>query len=140
MEMILLMVVMFGGLFLMSQFSRRQAKKRADERAARLAQELVPGAWVQTYSGFFGRYVDQDGDVVILETPGGEETYWLEKAVSTVGEPPFEVLDDIAFQEDVEFDIDGDGSLSADEVVVEDVDVFNEEDYNPQDTKEEDKK
>lgn len=139
MEMLLLMVVMFGGLFLMSQFSRRQAKKRADERAAMLAEKLVPGAWVQTYSAFFGRFVDQDGDVVILETPGGEETYWLEKAISGVIDPPFEVLEDITFEEETQFDVDGDMD-QVDEVVIDDVDVFQEEDFGSRDVKEEDQK
>lgn len=100
-QMILLLVLMFGGLFLMSTMAKRSQAKRTAEREKMLNQELVPGAWVQTFSGFFGRYVDTDGDVIILETPGGEETYWLAAAVKGVVEPPFEVVADEPVVEDV---------------------------------------
>lgn len=133
MEIILLMVIMFGGLFLMSQFSKKQAQKRADAREERLSNEMVPGVWVQTYSGFFGRFVDKDGKVVILETPSGEETYWLEAAVSTVGEPPFEVIEEIdeiegapsSEEEDYDFDFEAaNADLEETEAVeIEEVDV-----------------
>lgn len=143
MEMLLLMVVMFGGLFLMSQFSRRQAKKRADAREERLEQEMVPGAWVQTYSGFFGRFVERDGGVVILETPSGDETYWLEKAVSGVGEPPFEVSEfdtDMTDGETIEeFDFEADTPEISDDTIL-DVDVVSEDDSGPTDDSESDNK
>jgi len=44
---------------------------------------------VKTTGGFWGRFVDRDGDVVILETPGGTETYWEMSVVRDLGEPPF---------------------------------------------------
>lgn len=91
-EMIIMVVILFGGLFLMNSFAKRSQKKRQDERETMLKDQMVAGAWVQTFSGFFGRYVDTDGDVVILETPSGEETYWLKGAVKGVIEPPFEAL------------------------------------------------
>ncbi len=89
-----MLVILIGGLFLMSTFSRKSQKKRQDERERMMNEDLHPGVWVQTFSGFFGRFVDTDGDVVILETPSGEETYWLKAAVKGVGEPPFEALQD----------------------------------------------
>ncbi len=127
MEIVLFMVIMFGGLFLMSQFSKKQAQKRADAREERLGQEMVPGAWVQTYSGFFGRFVDKDGKVVILETPSGEETYWLEAAVSKVGEPPFEVIEETeeiegapeGEEEEYDFDFDAASAELAETEAVE---------------------
>lgn len=94
MEFLLIIFIMFGGLFVMSYFGKRSQAKKADAREEMLDNQMVPGAWAQTYSGFFGRYVDQDGDVVILETPSGEETYWLQAAIRTIGEPPFEILDE----------------------------------------------
>lgn len=45
-------------------------------------------------SGFWGRFVDQDGEIVILETPGGHETYWDQRAILDVAEElPFQSTD-----------------------------------------------
>ncbi len=90
------MVVLIGGMFVMNHFAKKSAKKRQDEQEKTLREQLVPGAWVQTYSGFFGRFVDLDGDVVILETPAGEETYWVRAAIRAVTDPPFEDVSDDA--------------------------------------------
>ena len=68
-----------------------------------MSELMVPGAWVQTYSGFFGRFVDTDGDVIILETPSGEETYWLRAAIRAVTDPPFETLGES--EDDIEVDV-----------------------------------
>ena len=55
---------------------------------------MVPGAWVRLRSGFWGRFVDQDGEIVILETPGGHETYWDQRAILDVAEElPFQNTD-----------------------------------------------
>lgn len=94
-ELILFMGLLLVGLFVMNTFAKKNQTKREAERARLLNEEMVPGAWVQTFSGFFGRYIDRDGDVIILETPSGEETYWVKAAVRSIGEPPFEaVLDE----------------------------------------------
>ena len=74
-----------------------------DEAEKTMSELMVPGAWVQTYSGFFGRFVDTDGDVIILETPSGEETYWLRAAIRAVTDPPFETLGES--EDDVEVDV-----------------------------------
>ena len=50
---------------------------------------MVPGAWVMTTSGFYGRYVETDGDVIVLETSDGTETLWTSRAIVSVGNPPF---------------------------------------------------
>ena len=88
--MIIMLVLLLGGLLLMNTFAKRSQAKRTAEREATV-NALKPGAWVQTFSGFFGRMVDIDGDVIILETPSGEETYWLKGAVKGAIEPPFEI-------------------------------------------------
>ncbi len=93
-EFLIMMLLLLGGLLLMNQFAKRSQAKRTAERDKMLNEAMVPGAWIQTFSGFFGRYVDTDGDVIILETPKGEETYWLKAAVKGVIEPPFEVVED----------------------------------------------
>lgn len=103
MEILLFMAVLVGGMFVMNSFAKKSQKKRQDEAAKTMAELMVPGAWVQTYSGFFGRFVDTDGDVIILETPSGEETYWLRAAIRAVTDPPFETLGES--EDDIEVDV-----------------------------------
>ena len=103
MEILLFMAVLVGGMFVMNSFAKKSQKKRQDEAAKTMAELMVPGAWVQTYSGFFGRFIDTDGDVIILETPSGEETYWLRAAIRAVTDPPFETLGEL--EDDVEVDV-----------------------------------
>ncbi len=122
-EIILFMVILLLVFFVMNTFAKRSQQKRQDAQKQMLEEQLVPGAWVQTYSGFFGRYVDQDGDVIILETPSGEETYWVIRAIRSVEEPPFEALQ---IDEDVvETSSGGQDFLSAE---VEETDVITPDD------------
>lgn len=87
------MGVLVVAMFVMNSFAKRSQAKRKEEQERTMREQMIPGAWVQTYSGFFGRFVDIDGDVIILETPGGEETYWLKAAVRAVTDPPFEAIE-----------------------------------------------
>ena len=103
MEILLFMAVLVGGMFVMNSFAKKSQKKRQDEAEKTMSELMVPGAWVQTYSGFFGRFVDTDGDVIILETPSGEETYWLRAAIRAVTDPPFETLGES--EDDIEVDV-----------------------------------
>ncbi len=107
-ELLLFMGVLVVGMFVMNSFAKKSAKKRQDEQERTMREQMVPGVWVQTFSGFFGRFVDFDGDVVILETPSGEETYWIKAAIRAVNDPPFEAIGDEdgdGFVEDVELDV-----------------------------------
>ncbi len=132
MEILLFMAVLVGGMFVMNSFAKKSQKKRQDEAEKTMSELMVPGAWVQTYSGFFGRFVDTDGDVIILETPSGEETYWLRAAIRAVTDPPFETLgeseDDIEVDVlQIESDVDGtDESEQLDGVVELDGEVATE--------------
>ena len=132
MEILLFMAVLVGGMFVMNSFAKKSQKKRQDEAAKTMAELMVPGAWVQTYSGFFGRFVDTDGDVIILETPSGEETYWLRAAIRAVTDPPFETLgeseDDVEVDVlQIESDLDGTDEVDQlDDVVELDGEVTNE--------------
>ena len=103
MEILLFMAVLVGGMFVMNSFAKKSQKKRQDEAAKTMAELKVTGSWEQTNSGFFGRFVDTDGDVIILETPSGEETYWLRAAIRAVTDPPFETLGES--EDDVEVDV-----------------------------------
>lgn len=70
-------------------FSTRNAKKNQ----ARLEQErqkaFTPGTWVMTSAGFYGRFVDLDGEVVILENLDGVESLWARQSIRGAVEPPF---------------------------------------------------
>lgn len=92
-----LLLVLGLFLILMMWFSnrtRRKAIEQKEERERRMLEELVPGAWVRTAVGFWGRFVDQDGDIVVLETADGTEMYWDRQMIHDIGvEPPFAVED-----------------------------------------------
>ncbi len=86
------LLLMGGLLVLMMWFSSRSRKKMMEQQAERerqLQEDLVPGVWVKTSIGFWGRFVDRDGEIIILETADGTETYWDRQAVREIGNPPF---------------------------------------------------
>lgn len=83
------LLALIGAFLLMMIFSSRNAKKKQAEQRDKLANDMVPGAWVMTTSGFYGRYVETDGDVIVLETSDGTETLWTSRAIVSVGNPPF---------------------------------------------------
>lgn len=73
-----------------SNRSRQRMAAQQEARAKEMAEKMVPGAWVKTAVGFWGRFVDEDGDVVVLETVDGTEMYWDRAMIREVGvEPPF---------------------------------------------------
>ena len=128
-EFLLFMGVLIVGMFVMNSFAKKSAKKRQDAQEVALREQMVPGAWVQTYSGFFGRFVDIDGDVVILETPSGEETYWLRQGIRAVTDPPFEALADVSDIDAITGDDPVEGWES--ETIIEDVEPSAEGDDAP---------
>lgn len=81
MESLLIILIVFA-IFMF--FQSRSARKRADQQMQDREEQMVPGAWVMTSAGFYGRFVDRDGQVIILETPDGHETYWNDRAVREV--------------------------------------------------------
>ncbi len=84
-----LLLAVIAAFLVMMVFSSRNAKKKQAEQREKLANDMVPGAWVMTTSGFYGRYVETDGDVIVLETSDGTETLWTSRAIVSVGNPPF---------------------------------------------------
>ena len=84
-----LLLAVIAAFLVMMIFSSRNAKKKQAEQREKLANDMVPGAWVMTTSGFYGRYVETDGDVIVLETSDGTETLWTTRAIVSVGNPPF---------------------------------------------------
>ena len=84
-----LLLAVIAAFLVMMIFSSRNAKKKQAEQREKLANDMVPGAWVMTTSGFYGRYVETDGDVIVLKTSDGTETLWTSRAIVSVGNPPF---------------------------------------------------
>lgn len=87
-----MLIVLLGLLILMMIMSSRGRKKMMEQQAEQermLNESLVPGVWVRTGIGLWARYVDTDGDIVILETADGTEMYWERSAIREVGELPF---------------------------------------------------
>ncbi|MSS83504.1 preprotein translocase subunit YajC [Actinomycetaceae bacterium WB03_NA08] len=89
MELYILMGLMLVAFIGLNMWSKKSQRKRQEEHDRMMKEQLVPGAWVHTRVGFFGRFVDLDGDVLILETPSGEETYWDKRMLASVGDLPF---------------------------------------------------
>lgn len=88
-NLIIIMALLLVAFIALNSWSKKSQKKRQDEHDRLMKEQLVPGAWVHTRVGFFGRFVDLDGDVLILETPSGEETYWNKAVLVSVGDLPF---------------------------------------------------
>ncbi|MDP9800062.1 preprotein translocase subunit YajC [Arcanobacterium wilhelmae] len=76
-ELIIILLVMVALMWFMSRGARKAQAKQAEERE----KALVVGTNVVTTSGFFGRIVDIDGDAVTLESPSGDETVWMKRAI-----------------------------------------------------------
>lgn len=81
--------IMLLGLLVIFWLMSRSSRKTRDMAKERAERALVPGNWVVTSSGMYGRVVDIDGSVVILETPDGVETLWDKNAIVMEKEPPF---------------------------------------------------
>lgn len=67
-------LILIGVFVIFILFYIKISKKKQQEQMKTLEEALVPGAWVQTIGGFCGKLVEIDGDVVILQTPTGEES------------------------------------------------------------------
>ena len=85
--------LIFIGLMLVAMFifnSRARKRMAEQEKKAeeRRKEMMVPGAWVRLRSGFWGRFVDLDGDIVVLETTDGHEMYWEREMIAEIGAVP----------------------------------------------------
>lgn len=96
----IMMFALLAGLLAMFYFSSRSTKRRVAEME-RVRSSIEPGQWVRTGSGMYGIVADVDGEVVILQTPRGEESYWNIKAIVSVEEPPFAASQDEVAQDAV---------------------------------------
>jgi len=82
-----LLVVMIAFMWWSSRSRKKQMEKMEQDKREQLAA-VTPGEWVRTRVGFWGRFVDLDGDIVVLETTDGHEMYWEREMIAEIGGPP----------------------------------------------------
>ena len=85
--LVLLIGLMVVFMLWSSRSRRQQMQKLEQEKRDQLAA-VTPGEWVRTRVGFWGRFVDLDGDIVVLETTDGHEMYWEREFIAEIGGQP----------------------------------------------------
>ena len=89
-----LLVVMIAFMWWSSRSRKKQMKKMEQDKREQLAA-VTPSEWVRTRVGFWGRFVDLDGDIVVLETTDGHEMYWEREMIAEIGgQPPLASTED----------------------------------------------
>ena len=89
-----LLVVMIAFMWWSSRSRKKQMEKMEQDKREQLAA-VTPGEWVRTRVGFWGRFVDIDGDIVVLETTDGHEMYWEREMIAEIGgQPPLASTED----------------------------------------------
>ena len=89
-----LLVVMIAFMWWSSRSRKKQMEKMEQYKREQLAA-VTPGEWVRTRVGFWGRFVDLDGDIVVLETTDGHEMYWEREMIAEIGgQPPLASTED----------------------------------------------
>ena len=89
-----LLVVMIAFMWWSSRSRKKQMEKMEQDKREQLAA-VTPGEWVRTRVGFWGLFVDLDGDIVVLETTDGHEMYWEREMIAEIGgQPPLASTED----------------------------------------------
>ena len=89
-----LLVVMIAFMWWSSRSRKKQMEKMEQDKREQLAA-VTPGEWVRTRVGFWGRFVDLDGDIIVLETTDGHEMYWEREMIAEIGgQPPLASTED----------------------------------------------
>lgn len=89
-----LLVVMIAFMWWSSRSRKKQMEKMEQDKREQLAA-VTPGEWVRTRVGFWGRFVDLDGDIVVLEMTDGHEMYWEREMIAEIGgQPPLASTED----------------------------------------------
>ena len=89
-----LLVVMIAFMWWSSRSRKKQMEKMEQDKREQLAA-VTPGEWVRTRVGFWGRFVDLDGDIAVLETTDGHEMYWEREMIAEIGgQPPLAGTED----------------------------------------------
>lgn len=110
--LLVMMLLLIPVMFIASSRGRKKLQEQQAEHQRQINEALQPGAWVLVSAGFWGRYVDTEGDVIVLESPSGGETYWQRSTVVKAGETPFAHLteEEVEADEETEEPIMGVGS------------------------------
>jgi len=89
-----LLVVMIAFMWWSSRSRKKQMEKMEQDKREQLAA-VTPGEWVRTRVGFWGRFVDLDGDIVVLETTDGQRVAGEpEMPPETGAQPPLASTED----------------------------------------------
>lgn len=89
-----MLIVMVLAFWLMARFARKQQEKMTAQQNARIEEAMVPGTWVRTRAGFYGKVVEVDGEVVTLATALGDESLWAKASILGAEEPPLACVED----------------------------------------------
>ena len=93
--MLLIMAAFLIVIMMWSSRSRRQQMQKLEQEKRDQLAAVTPGEWVRTRVGFWGRFVDLDGDIVVLETTDGHEMYWEREMIAEIGgQPPLASTED----------------------------------------------
>jgi preprotein translocase subunit YajC len=99
MEMLIILVLAFGAMWLMTSRTRKQQREAADFRA-----NLEVGQEVMTGSGLYGTIVAVDGDTITLESTPGNQSRWIRAAIAKLVPPVDDTLADDDAEDDAEYD------------------------------------
>ena len=86
--MLLIMAAFLIVFMMWSSRSRKQQMQKLEQEKRDQLAAVTPGEWVRTRVGFWGRFVDLDGDIVVLETTDGHEMYWEREMIAEIGGQP----------------------------------------------------
>jgi preprotein translocase subunit YajC len=100
-ELMLILAIALGALWLMSSRTRKQQRAAQEFR-----NNLEAGDEVMTASGLLGTVVAVEDDVITLESSPGAHTRWIRAAIAKKIEPPVEEIDDVDDDADLEDELD----------------------------------
>ena len=86
--MLLIMAAFLIVFMMWSSRSRKQQMQKMEQEKRDQLAAVTPGEWVRTRVGFWGLFVDLDGDIVVLETTDGHEMYWEREMIAEIGGQP----------------------------------------------------
>ena len=83
MDIVIIIALAAGAMYLMSRSSRKKQKEAMSFR-----DNLQIGQEVMTGSGYFGTIVAVDEDTITLESTPGNTSRWLRAAIAKLVDPP----------------------------------------------------
>ena len=111
MELLIIMAIALGALWLMSSRTRKQQRAAQEFR-----NNLEAGDEVMTASGLLGTVVTVEDDVITLESSPGAHTRWIRAAIAKKIDPPVEEIDDADDELEDDVDDENDAVTDADRI------------------------